>query len=374
MIEGGAVDWGGHSNRLDQVVGEMIGFNQAVQVVFDWVDDPASDAAWSNTLVVVTGDHETGYLTAGPGLFPDQPLGVVDAATLGQERLVSGSSRRASWDDQDANGAIDAGETVHWAWNSGSHTNSLIPLYARGVGDYLFGQLATSSDPVRGAYLDNTDVFEVMDSVLYATPAGSGVLNWSTCAGQTLLGPTGTALPAGSLVELWDVSTRPPQRLDTAVIGAGGQPAGRFADSVILNLASYTLQVRAYSAAAPVHGAAASCAMLRPGFAPPPTSASGLAVTLDALAPTDVCIDGAQIPATAYAAGAGGCQAPVLPVCGDFTNPWGVGLEDINAVAAHWGETAAPGSLNALYDLNDDYLIDIVDIMITATQWSWVCL
>lgn len=170
MIEGGAVDWASHSNRMDQMVGEMRDFNEAVQAVIDWVEDAATAADWSNTLVIVTGDHETGYLSAGPGVFPDQPLGAVTAATLALEKTVAATGHRASWEDANANSAIDAGESVYWAWNSGSHTNTLIPLYAQGVGAGLFAAYATATDPVRGPYLDNTDVWRVMDAVLPTAP------------------------------------------------------------------------------------------------------------------------------------------------------------------------------------------------------------
>ena len=163
MVEGGAVDWAGHSNNMNQMIGEMKDFNEAVQAVIDWVNDPTNDATWDNTLVIVTGDHETGYLTQAPGVFPDQSLGQVNAATVALEKSYTGSNgRRASWVDTDNDGVIDAGETVHWAWNSSGHSNSLIPLYARGAGAELFPGHATSNDPVRGAYLDNTDVMTIM--------------------------------------------------------------------------------------------------------------------------------------------------------------------------------------------------------------------
>jgi alkaline phosphatase len=82
--------------------------------------------------------------------------------------VVVSSGRRASWEDDDADSEIDPGETVYWAWNSGGHTNHLIPLYAKGVGDEAFAAYATGIDPVRGAYVDNTAVFWVMDAVLVA--------------------------------------------------------------------------------------------------------------------------------------------------------------------------------------------------------------
>lgn len=166
MVEGGAVDWAGHANNMDRMIGELLGFNEAVQAVIDWVDDPHNGSNWDNTLVIVTGDHETGYLTAGPGVFPDQPLGAVNSSTLALEKELAGSSRRASWQDGNGNDEIDAGETVYWAWNSSSHSNSLIPLYARGAGADMFAGYVAGTDPVRGAYLDNTAVYQVMHAVV----------------------------------------------------------------------------------------------------------------------------------------------------------------------------------------------------------------
>jgi alkaline phosphatase len=164
LVEGGAIDWAGHSNNMDQMVGEMLGFNEAVEAVIAWVDDPDNGSGWDNTLVIVTGDHETGYLTAAPNQFPDVPLGPVNASTIALEKVIAGTNRRASWDDLNNNNVIDPGETVYWAWNSGGHSNILVPLYARGTGAGQIAAYTTSSDLVRGAFLDNTDVFRVIDN------------------------------------------------------------------------------------------------------------------------------------------------------------------------------------------------------------------
>ncbi len=169
LVEGGAIDWAAHNNDLDRVIGEVLDFNAAVEAVADWVDDPATPADWSNTLVIVTADHETGYLTARPKVFPDRPLGPVNAETLRMERPVPGTSLRASWYDADGDGAISQGEEVYWAWNSAGHTNSLVPVYAKGPGAELMsaaGEMRGARDPVRGSYVDNTDIFRVMDAVL----------------------------------------------------------------------------------------------------------------------------------------------------------------------------------------------------------------
>jgi len=162
LIEGGAIDWAAHSNDMNRMLGEVIDFNQAVQTVIDWVEAPGNDSDWNNTLVLVTGDHETGYLTSGPGQFPQQPLGEVSPRTLALEKAVPDSSLRASWEDIDNDLLIDPGETVYWAWNSSGHTNSLIPLYAQGAGAELLDGYQGNNDPVRGAYLDNTRLYALM--------------------------------------------------------------------------------------------------------------------------------------------------------------------------------------------------------------------
>ena len=100
------------------MIGELIDFNEAVQEVIDWVEDPNNGSSWSNTLLIVTGDHETGYLTPGPGIFPNNSLGEVSERTLALEKMISGGDgRRASWEDDNGNYLIDGTEIVYWAWN-----------------------------------------------------------------------------------------------------------------------------------------------------------------------------------------------------------------------------------------------------------------
>ncbi|RMD59953.1 MAG: alkaline phosphatase, partial [Nitrospirae bacterium] len=123
MVEGGAVDRASHANNMNQMIGEMIDFNEAVRTVVDWVEDTTNDSSWANTLVIVTGDHDCGYLTAGPGVFPDKPLGVINSTTIANEKIDLASGLKASWNDTDGDDRIDPGETLYWAWNSSGHTN-----------------------------------------------------------------------------------------------------------------------------------------------------------------------------------------------------------------------------------------------------------
>lgn len=136
MVEGGAVDWASHANQSGRVIEEEIDFNRSAEAVVDWVQ---SNSNWRETLVIVTGDHECGYL-CGPG-----------SAALKSMRPVVNNGK----------GILPGME-----WNSGFHTNSLIPFYAKGTHARLFKARADKEDPVRGRYIDNTDVAEVILELL----------------------------------------------------------------------------------------------------------------------------------------------------------------------------------------------------------------
>ena len=66
-------------------------------------------------------------------------------------------------------------------FNSGDHTNQLIPVYAIGAGADLLDGYADQLDPVRGLYVDNTEIFRVMMGTPVPVPPsvlllGSGLL------------------------------------------------------------------------------------------------------------------------------------------------------------------------------------------------------
>ena len=136
MIEGGAIDWAAHSNNMNQMIGEVIGFDDAIDAVVDWID--ATDPTWSDTLLIVTADHETGYLTRASGILPNVPLA------------------------NPGTGVVPTAGT-HFAWNSGGHSNSLVPFFAKGAGSQLFSEYATVYDSGYATnYFDNTKIAEVM--------------------------------------------------------------------------------------------------------------------------------------------------------------------------------------------------------------------
>jgi alkaline phosphatase len=130
MIEGGAVDWASHGNQSGRMIEEALDFERSVEAVVDWVK---KNSNWGETLLIVTADHETGYLT-GPGSNP-------------------------TWEPIVNNGA---GVLPGMEWHYGGHTNNLVPLSAKGDAARMFSRYAVGNDPVRGRYLDNTEVAELV--------------------------------------------------------------------------------------------------------------------------------------------------------------------------------------------------------------------
>lgn len=107
MIEGGRIDHAGHNNDLERLGPEVAEFDKAVQAVMEWA------RGRSDTLVLVTADHETGGLelrehAGGPWPPPA-------------------------------------------SWKHDEHTNTPVPIYAWGVNAGLVRQ-----------GLDNTDIFRIM--------------------------------------------------------------------------------------------------------------------------------------------------------------------------------------------------------------------
>ncbi|MCQ9676972.1 alkaline phosphatase [Corynebacterium sp. BF-R-2] len=125
MIEGGAIDWSGHANQTGRDIEETQDFNKAVDAAIAWVEENSN---WDETLLIVTADHETGYL--------------------------SGKDETESWNPQTG----EEGKAPQHQWYSGEHTNQVVPFFFKGAGSEDILAKATGEDPVRGKYIDNTDV------------------------------------------------------------------------------------------------------------------------------------------------------------------------------------------------------------------------
>lgn len=60
MVEGGKIDWACHVNDAASTIQDTIAFDDAIKVAVDFYNQYPDD-----TLIIVTGDHETGGLTIG---------------------------------------------------------------------------------------------------------------------------------------------------------------------------------------------------------------------------------------------------------------------------------------------------------------------
>jgi alkaline phosphatase len=68
MVEGGKIDWAAHSNDLAGTIFEMLDFDQAIAVAYEFYKKHPQE-----TLIVVTADHETGGLALGAGEYKMNP-------------------------------------------------------------------------------------------------------------------------------------------------------------------------------------------------------------------------------------------------------------------------------------------------------------
>lgn len=138
MVEGGAVDRAMHANNTGRMIEECIEFTQAVELISAYLDSGTCGHTWENTLVVVTADHDHLLMGSDSSSIPFQP-----PVDHGKGKLP--------------------GTKFH----SGSHSNNLVPLLARGAGAAGFADLATKTDEYvdsagrhfgRGKYLEQWQI------------------------------------------------------------------------------------------------------------------------------------------------------------------------------------------------------------------------
>jgi alkaline phosphatase len=106
LVEGSQIDWGGHARNINYVLSEMGEFETLVGEVLDFAETDGE------TLVIVTGDHETGGLTINFDSSPD---------------------------------------SLSTSFSSKHHSAVMIPVFAYGPGDKYFS----------GLY-ENTAIFDKM--------------------------------------------------------------------------------------------------------------------------------------------------------------------------------------------------------------------
>ncbi len=96
MVEGSQIDWGGHANDKDDIITEMIDFDNAVGVGLDFAKTEPQ------TLVIVTADHETGGFALHDGSVPNRTV-------------------------------------TRTGFTTTDHTAAMVPLFALGPGSDVFG-------------------------------------------------------------------------------------------------------------------------------------------------------------------------------------------------------------------------------------------
>ncbi|MFV0435211.1 MAG: alkaline phosphatase [Leucobacter sp.] len=156
MVEGGAIDWTGHANQSERNLEEVKDFDAAVGSVVDWVE---TNSNWDETLVVVTADHETGYLY---GATPGDYSSIIPSAADAPE-----------------------GTLPQYSWNSDNHTNQLVGFFYRGAGAEVVTALGTKTDTVRGRYLANTSMASGLLNDAWAAPAAPAETSVSVSFGTS---------------------------------------------------------------------------------------------------------------------------------------------------------------------------------------------
>jgi alkaline phosphatase len=103
MVEGSQIDWGGHANDAEYVLGETVDFDNAAGVALDFAEKDG------NTLVIVTADHETGGFAVLGGSAEDRSI-------------------------------------TETAFATKKHSAAMVPLFAYGPGAEAFGGILDNTD------------------------------------------------------------------------------------------------------------------------------------------------------------------------------------------------------------------------------------
>lgn len=153
-IEAGGVDRAMHANALGRMIEDHLEFIDTVDYVNEYLNNNTNGNNWSNTLVIVTADHD--HMLFGP-----------DGDTNAYAPLVD-------------NGV---GNLPGHKWFFNSHSNFTVPLFAKGPGSELFAGYADQLDEYsvngitygHGMYLDQTEIHSLLVSVV-PEPTALGLL------------------------------------------------------------------------------------------------------------------------------------------------------------------------------------------------------
>lgn len=200
MVEGGKIDWCSHSNDAASTFREVMDFDSAIKVAYDFYKQHPDE-----TLIVVTADHETGGLILGNGKY-ELNLKALDRQKISESgftkvinQLRKEHKNKVSWemvrnalkenfsfwneialtanqedrlrkvyDETFGNQKVELKESLYErdepiaatakdilneiamvSWASGAHSGACIPVYAIGVGAEKFhGKIDNTMIPV----------------------------------------------------------------------------------------------------------------------------------------------------------------------------------------------------------------------------------
>ncbi|MFW9887505.1 MAG: alkaline phosphatase [Candidatus Thorarchaeota archaeon] len=184
MVEGGLIDWSGHDNDEVGVALETIAFDKAINVSLQYVQEH------SNTILLVTADHETGGLT-------------VISNTLSQE-LPSDSNIES--DNRILR--VERANNITTTWTGSSHTATQVPLF-------MFGGALSAFPEINN--IDNTDIFVIMDTYFSGGTLNTGIFETTATTTPTT---TTTAAPemSSSTTEPASTPLPLPQPMDGIII------------------------------------------------------------------------------------------------------------------------------------------------------------
>ena len=134
MVEGGKIDWAAHSNDLAGTVFEVLDFDQAIAVAYEFYKKHPQE-----TLIVVTADHETGGVTLGRKKGYVYDLSVVKKASQAvEDKDVSNYMDDISKDSLSVVAQI--------GWTTTSHTGGAVPVFAVGAQSQMFAGRQDNTD------------------------------------------------------------------------------------------------------------------------------------------------------------------------------------------------------------------------------------
>ena len=141
MAEGGQIDWAAHANDVTNTIHEMIDFDEAIQVAYEfYLQHP------DETLIVVTADHETGGLTLG------RTKGYVfDLSAVPDRKSTLTTEQRADVNNYMEHTPVDSlSKAAKIGWTTTSHTGGAVPVFAVGAGsDAFIGRMDNTDIPKR---------------------------------------------------------------------------------------------------------------------------------------------------------------------------------------------------------------------------------